>query len=707
VTKPIFYEYRIIDAVEQIKRDQATQESAFHSFADVLGQRDREAREANRAMHLESLTQQSRQHDEEMDRLKSLAEATSEQSEAIRSSGEAIEDAVREAAHRIGYQLEQVNHTLGFIAIASSEMRRWLEQIGHSTTTLIELIKNPREVEALEVASQARASLAIGRVKEGLALAEEAQVICPTSIIVTGHLILALYAQEGLRDDNRIASLVEELAKLVEFRMNESSGQLGVLAKESLTVIPSIVDAASRVHGATMLAPVQSMLSRSVSYLIVRQVLRYRHIAELFDGPTVLRDYFWWQAYHTAIAGFLDIGGETAEIDRISLFLAALVESETPLRPELELLCARRIQENGHLEGLLETWLAKPEPAHALPISIWRRHLLQEVASELELPVSRAFVEFADRTEDEQWDDAMLVEEIRLRHTSALEAIVDHARESRAQIDVEEEGFVAWIRDRWPRVLEVVQQAAALDERSEELKTERESRSADLADVEKKMTRLTEKVDEKTWRPVKSKTGNAREEFLCGSGCWVPTTVTIAVPLLGITSCIARGSRFGALGPPFLTMAATAILLLICAIAVDKRTKATDLERMEKIEGLRKRVVEIYIEIKELETKAAGLRHEEGCRIRKRHAHFQRTVKFCEKDHDRWIGQGLDACFGRFSNVFVTEVNACRERAQVMKYHDESCNRCAGILNGIVESQWGSEGANLVRKPELKIGSRS
>lgn len=122
----------------------------------------------------------------------------------MRQSSDNIIAEIRKSGINIADKLETSNKELASISNNSAQAVLLLTVVKDSLINIIEKISRPNEVQAIELADQARINLAIGKKEEALRVTRKAMERCGTSITVTAyHLItLSLFDEKELVEES-------------------------------------------------------------------------------------------------------------------------------------------------------------------------------------------------------------------------------------------------------------------------------------------------------------------------------------------------------------------------------------------------------------------------------------------------------------------------------------------------------------------------
>lgn len=633
--EPLFYKHRVLESFQSIQEGQSTTRDGFHQIRDILADHNRENLDTKRSLHADSQNQSSQQHADQMQAHRNLRDALIRTEWAMRESSEAVVDAVDLARHEIGYRLDRTNHTLDELLLKQSEICNWLESVAGMAATLVEILTHQREVEALEVANHARASMAIGRLDEGLRLAEDAYGLCPTSVLVNGHLILALYAQGEAMDRSRVATLITELGHLIKYRMVDAETDLDILAREAAVIIPPILHAASRTGVPEKFDSIEVLLDLSIVALIYDNILLDKHLLSMCDTPSAMRDYFWWQSYHAALNPKTSKLSDDRWLVSTIQFFDAINISATPLRFELELQSARMITEQGFLEDLLLQWIQAPTPALVNCINGWQRHQLPEVADHVALPASLVLIRFA-RRHNEQIDNSV-TESLRTlnhRHDQAKEVLYSLAQTAREEIDQERSSFLGQLKHLGNEFAEYLEKRETTTQSVLEL----EQQQKDLEDQASKLQKRlpsSEKVDD---------------------DCWFPNLSLLAPPILFILFWIISANSQALTFRRAQALALVSLAVLLSwAIIHDRASKPIIRSKRADLRALEEREDHIRDEIKSLKRSLLDQRESLINRLDALVQLMEEQIQSIGDSFQLELTQTATHCFGQFAEHFQSE----------------------------------------------------
>ncbi len=165
--------------------------------------------------------EQENQHRESLFQMQEVAFGISQLNDTFRVSGEMIAEQVRQSGIDIVREIEKTNAKLYSIDNNLLNINNSLQAIGSVLVTLLEKIKRPNEVQAIELADQARINIAIGDIDKSLEVTRKAMELCSTSITANAYhlMTLALFDDEKLRNESR--EHFKKFVKLVGFKLSE------------------------------------------------------------------------------------------------------------------------------------------------------------------------------------------------------------------------------------------------------------------------------------------------------------------------------------------------------------------------------------------------------------------------------------------------------------------------------------------------------
>ena len=167
--------------------------------------------------------ERAEQHAESMFQMHEVAMGISGLDNTFRESSEMITEQIKESGIDIVRSIGETNRTLRSIDKNLRNIDNSLHEIGGVLTTILGKIEKPNEVQAIELADQARTSIAISDADDALRITRKAIELCATSITTNAYhlMTLSLFVDDkALKQESRI--IFNKFVKLIGFKLTDS-----------------------------------------------------------------------------------------------------------------------------------------------------------------------------------------------------------------------------------------------------------------------------------------------------------------------------------------------------------------------------------------------------------------------------------------------------------------------------------------------------
>lgn len=229
---PRLYKWRTVEALENLeylsREGNKINESSLKSFDNIQGElqdaseRITKAYAAENEKNREQAAQIAAEAGFKMDQMQSTISSEAYQTRAaITDSADRITDSIDLAALQLGYKIDETNLHLQSINETIKIGNQILSYIAGKLESIRHLMTIPNEVEALELADQARINFAIGKNDKALEITRKAMELCSTSIPVTAYHVIALASQNNGELFKETKTALKDYANLIAFKLQD------------------------------------------------------------------------------------------------------------------------------------------------------------------------------------------------------------------------------------------------------------------------------------------------------------------------------------------------------------------------------------------------------------------------------------------------------------------------------------------------------
>ena len=297
------------------------------------------------------------QHRESMFKLQEVAYGISNLEGTFRESINDLSEQVWKSGTDIVEKINITNNSLRTMNDNLLNINGSLQAIGGVLVNILEKIERPNEVQAIELADQARISIAIGEVDEALRVTTKAIELCSTSITANAYhlMTMSLFDEKELREKSRI--LFNKYVKLIGFKLSDinSEKQKESVHKEIYHTVYSTIFALSGSLGSRITNDVQDLFSHIArdkdfsSMFFAKPILDKATLKETLS-PSEIRELTWDVILHQLI--------NTGQYELLIQYIIKVTDSNILLKNELVALANKEIYKRKILLNLLnETWL--------------------------------------------------------------------------------------------------------------------------------------------------------------------------------------------------------------------------------------------------------------------------------------------------------------------------------------------------------------
>ncbi len=289
-------------------------------------------------------------------------------SDAVNISGDKIAEQIGIQTIELGYLLKDTNRNLDNINQAIQVSNAMLSFIAGTLDEIRRLITIPNEVEALELADQARISFALGKNDKALEITRKAMALCSTSIPVTAYHIIALASQVDGDYFDETKTILNDYAKLMEFKLQDKGTDEKAAILDSTTMTYPVLHSISNRYGAAILESAKEIyksisVSKKAACGFVERGLVDDECAVMINAPTIVRELHWSTSLNVLTDDTVSLGNFSSyfrDLDfdtGISQFFDRIEESKSPISREIQLLTGQFLQKNNiprqYLGGLI------------------------------------------------------------------------------------------------------------------------------------------------------------------------------------------------------------------------------------------------------------------------------------------------------------------------------------------------------------------
>lgn len=278
-------------------------------------------------------------------------------SEDIFQMGSDIVKAVDISTLTLGYKLDTIDNSIGTLNKTVEISNSLLSFVAGKLDEIRHLMTIPNEVQALELADQARIKLALGENKKALEITEKAMNLCSTSIPVTAYHIIALASQHENTFFEMTKMSVDSFAKLVSFKLQDgrSNEELAILDASTMTY--PVLYATGKRYGVNIYEEIKKIyeaisVNNKAACNFIERGLSEDQCASMINLPSISRELHW----SSSLAVLTD---KTVSLDKlpshfgtmdfdtaVSSFFKRVAESGTPISKELQIVMSRFLHDN-------------------------------------------------------------------------------------------------------------------------------------------------------------------------------------------------------------------------------------------------------------------------------------------------------------------------------------------------------------------------
>lgn len=278
-------------------------------------------------------------------------------SEDIFQMGSDIVKAVDISTLTLGYKLDTIDNSIGTLNKTVEISNSLLSFVAGKLDEIRHLMTIPNEVQALELADQARIKLALGENKKALEITEKAMNLCSTSIPVTAYHIIALASQHENTFFEMTKMSVDSYAKLVSFKLQDgrSNEELAILDASTMTY--PVLYATGKRYGVNIYEEIKKIyeaisVNNKAACNFIERGLSEDQCASMINLPSISRELHW----SSSLAVLTD---KTVSLDKlpshfgtmdfdtaVSSFFKRVAESGTPISKELQIVMSRFLHDN-------------------------------------------------------------------------------------------------------------------------------------------------------------------------------------------------------------------------------------------------------------------------------------------------------------------------------------------------------------------------
>jgi hypothetical protein len=371
------YDYRTLEAIESTASDSKALVRASKDIRSNILDNQQKMGQTQ-----ESSSKQTQTHYAELEQ--SVAKNTDE---ITRFRNEAIEGLDR-MTFELGYGLGELQKGLVALRADVAITNALIEHLGEEIKEIVHIISHQSETAALELTEQSRVLFAIGKRVEALALTTRAVELCPSSIAVLAHHIVALCGQNDDRNED-VINRTSELAKVSRFLLENPGIREKEINCQVNALVPIVLHAISMRFGYRIYDVGQALLEAVISTNFFDYSMVHSRSVMLMSTPTIIGDIFWLTVGSFAIRD----GG--IQISRVVLFLESIVDIDLRIKLELQFAATSVFNEEGRLHELLRNYFTRN--VGAMAIVTWLEHQGPEAAIDLPLRTKYALLVFSDR----------------------------------------------------------------------------------------------------------------------------------------------------------------------------------------------------------------------------------------------------------------------------------------------------------------------
>lgn len=335
---------KVVDSMEKsaLANSEVMQEASKELFQQLEEQSklDREER--------------AEQHAESVFQMQEIAFGITGLDNAFRKSSEMLAEKIYESGIKIVEKIHKTNQLLDSIDNNLLKTNILLQDIAGTLKTLLKKIENPNEVQAIELACQARISIAIGDTDEALRVTRKAIELCGTSIIANAYhlMTLSLFDDKKLKQESRES--FHRFVKLVGFKLSDAGSEKESIHNEIYHSVFSTVFALSRSLGGRISNDTQTLYSHIAKDTILAKRFFIKPLEDnaTLEGtlfPSIIRELTWVTILNQII--------KNKQFDFLVPYIVKVTDNKILLKNELIALANERLYKSKVLQQLTnKTW---------------------------------------------------------------------------------------------------------------------------------------------------------------------------------------------------------------------------------------------------------------------------------------------------------------------------------------------------------------
>lgn len=310
---PRLCKWRTVEALENLeylsREGNKINESSLKSFDNIQGELQDASKNITKAYAVEN--EKSREQAAQiaaeagfkMDQMSAdITTTIGVQSELTREyigySTDRITESIDLAALQLGYEIRMTNVRLDNIHSTIKVSNQILSYIAGKLESIRHLMTIPNEVEALELADQARINFAIGKNDKALEITRKAMELCSTSIPVTAYHVIALASQNNGELFKETKTALKDYANLIAFKLQDKGSDEKLALLDTINMTYPVLHAVSKRYGAAMLDSAKDIyksisVNKKAACGFVERGLIDDECAAMINAPTIFRELHW------------------------------------------------------------------------------------------------------------------------------------------------------------------------------------------------------------------------------------------------------------------------------------------------------------------------------------------------------------------------------------------------------------------------------
>ncbi|WP_444995573.1 hypothetical protein [Aliikangiella sp. IMCC44359] len=271
---------------------------------------------------------------------KSMRQSSSEIARQIATSGSNVVDKLEESSRKLHSIDNQLKQTVSA-----------LNQISDQLHTIIEKISKPNEVEAIELADQARINLAIGKQDEALRVTRKAIELCGTSVTVTAYHLMTLALFNDEEHQHELKNVYNDFINLIGFLLVDRPATVQFVREEVFYLVYPVVYALCRSLGIEILKDTERLfLNISQDKEIYIRLLKKPLVDEKTEAltlyPTAVRELIWSVILKEGIVKY-------SGVSLLPIYIYKVEKNSILIKNELLIIANQLLVEMGVLYELL------------------------------------------------------------------------------------------------------------------------------------------------------------------------------------------------------------------------------------------------------------------------------------------------------------------------------------------------------------------